>query len=420
MNYFNVDNLKRTFFDYFVNVCGHTQISGASLVPTVDDSVLFTPAGMYPLMPVIAGNKKHPDGNKLVNVQNVVRTGAINRVGEDSFLTFFELFGSWIIGNYDKYDILTKVWKFLISNETLGISPDRIYMTYFDGNEIHGRDNDTFSTWKEIGVAEDHLCPTVKNWKGPYSHDKICGPNTRIFYDTNKEKCCPECSPLCSCGKYVELWDVVFFDYKMKDGNLEKSSNPSVDMGAGVERLASLIQNVETIYETDKLNSIVNAVKSQIEDKNDVDDLNITKKCRIIADHLRCSCMIIGDEVSTEPASKGRGYVLRKILRRTINLTEELGIGFESYELIINKIIDMYKDCNPSLESKRDYIIDEVRNEYILYKTTLRKNLLKIEGAIKGKNNISNSEIKSLFDRYGVPIDMIKNIICEYKILIKE
>lgn len=420
MNYFEVDNLKKVFLDYFVNNCGHTQISGASLVPTTDDSVLFTPAGMHPLIPYLAGKEKHPCGNKLVNIQNVVRTGAINRVGEDSFLTFFELFGSWVIGDYDRFDVLSKVWKFLTDESFLNIPPDQIYMTYFDGNEFHDKDELTLSLWKEIGVLPNHLCPTKKNWKGPYSKEQICGPNTRIFYDTKKEKCSLECSPLCSCGKYVELWDIVFFNYIMKDGILVDSCSPSVDMGAGVERLASLIQNVGTIYETDKLNNIVNSVKSQIENQDIVNDIDVTKKCRIIADHLRCACLVIGDEVSTVPSNKGRGYVLRKILRRVINNTDQLQIGFESYELIINKIIDLYKDSNPLLEEKKDFIIEQIRSEYNLYKTTLKRNLLKIENDIKSKVSISSDEIRNLFDRYGVPIDMIKNIICENKVLIKE
>lgn len=418
MKYFEVDELKKVFLDYFINNCGHTQISGSSLVPNIDNSVLFTPAGMYPLIPYLSGQYKHPSGNKLVNVQNVIRTGAIDRVGEDSFLTFFELFGNWVIGEYDKKDILSNVLQFL--TKELDISIDQIYMTYFDGNDIHDKDIDTFEVWKKIGVSSNHLCPTKKNWKGPYSYEKICGPNTRIFYDTKKEKCSHECNVTCACGKYVELWDVVFFDYKLKDNKLEKSSNPSVDMGAGVERIATLIQNVNTIYETDKLNKIVSAVELQIEDEDKLNSEETRKKCRIIADHLRCLCLAIGDKISTTISSKGRGYVLRKILRRTINITDQLGISFESYKIIINMIIELYKGDNPQLEDKRELVLNEIHSEYILYKTNLKKNLLKIEKEINDKEYISNSEIRKLFDRYGVPLDIIKDVIIKNKVLIKE
>ncbi len=417
MKNIGVEELKKVFFNYFINVCEYTQIPGSSLVPNVDNSVLFTPAGMYPLIPYLSGQYKHPDGNRLVNVQNVIRTGTIDKVGEDSFLTFFEAFGNWVIGKYDKQDIISSVWQFL--TRKLEIPADQIYVTYFSGNSIHDKDIDTLEAWKKTNIVTNHLYPTNKNWKGPYSFEKICGPNTKIFYDTRKEKCSHECNVTCGCGKYVELWDIVFFDYKFKDNKLEKSSTPSVDMGAGVERLATLIQNVNTIYETDKLNKIVNAVEMQIEEYK-LNNEETRKKCRIIADHLRCLCLAVGDTISTTLSNKGRGYVLRKILRRTINITDQLEINFESYEIIINLIIDLYKKDNHQLEAKKEFVLNEIYSEYILYKTILKKNLLKIEKELKNKEYISNSEIKNLFDRYGVPIDIIKDVVIKNKVLIKE
>lgn len=417
MEYFKIDELQQMFFDYFTNNCDYVKIKGASLVPSSDNSVLFTPAGMHPLIPYLTGIEKHPEGNKLANVQNVVRTGAINRVGDDSFLTFFELFGLWVIGEYNKQDVFSDIWKFL--TEILKIPQEKLYMTYFEGNDMHDKDIDTLTSWKNIGIKENHLCSTINNWKGPYSYEKICGPNTRIFYDTGKEKCSHECTVTCNCGKYVELWDVVFFDYNFKNKRLERSFSPCVDMGAGVERLAALIQGVNTIYETDKMNIIVNMVKSQVDNINALSDINNIKKCRIIADHLRCACFIIGDEISTVPSNKGRGYVLRKILRRTINLTNQLGITFDSYMFLINKIIDMYKKTNPNLESKREFIMNEIYNEYNLYENTIKNNLIKIVKELKYKEYITNEEIEILFDRYGVPVDIIKYIVIKNKILVR-
>lgn len=418
MKYFKIDELKQTFFDYFTNKCGYVKIKGSSLVPTSDNSVLFTPAGMHPLIPYLTGIEKHPNGNKLVNIQNVVRTGAINRVGDDSFLTFFELFGVWFIGEYNKQDILSDVWKFL--TKILEIPQEKLYMTYFEGNDMHDKDIDTVVSWKNIGIKENHLCSTTNNWKGPYSYEKMCGPNTRIFYDTGREKCSHECTVTCNCGKYVELWDVVFFDYNYKNGKLEKSFSPCVDMGAGVERLAALIQEVDTIYETDKMNIIVNMVKSQVEDTDKLSDINNIKKCRIIADHLRCACFIIGDEIPTVPSNKGRGYVLRKILRRAINFANQLGLAFDSYMFLVNKIIDMYRETNPFLELEREFIMNEIHNEYDLYKTTIKKNLIKIANELKCKEYISNEEIEILFNRYGVPVDIIKDIVIKNKILVRK
>ena len=417
MKNYKVDELKQIFFNYFIHKCGHVKIPGSSLVPTVDNSVLFTPAGMHPLIPYLSGKCNHPYGNKLVNIQNVVRTGAINKVGEDSFLTFFELFGDWVIGEYDKQSILSDVWEFL--TKTLEISKEQLFITYFAGNNIHNEDFDTVNIWKNIGVEENHFCPTTKNWKGPYSDEQICGPNTRIFYDTGKEKCSQECNVTCNCGKYVELWDVVFFDYKFKNRKLEKSQSPCIDMGAGVERLAALLQQVGTIYETDKLNRIVSIVMSQVKDKDTLEDLNIIKKCRIIADHLRCACLIIGDEISTTPSNKGRGYVLRKILRRTINCTEQLEIKYDSYEIIIDEIINMYKKDNNYLESKRNFIKVEIRSEYYSYKDIIKQNLIKIKNELKDRKYITNEEINILYDRYGVPIDIIKDVVEKSKVLVR-
>ena len=197
-----------------------------------------------------------------MNIQKVVRTGAIDKVGLDSFLTFFELFGVWSIGDYSKYDTLLKVWNFFTSKSYLNIPVERLYVTYFDGNDFFEKDIDTFNTWKRIGLGDRHLCPTKKNWKGPYSNEGICGSNTRIYYDTYKEKCSPHCNVLCNCGKYVELWDVVFLDYISKENKIKKAACKCVDMGAGVERIAMLVQNVETIYETDNLDEIVEKIQN--------------------------------------------------------------------------------------------------------------------------------------------------------------
>ena len=420
MNYYNIDDLKKLFFSYFVNECGHKKISGYSLVPKVDDSVLFTPAGMHPLIPYLTGKCKHPVGNKLVNIQGVVRTGAIDKVGVDSYLTFFELFGAWIMDDYSKYDTLLKIWNFFISKKYLDIQKEQIYVTYFKGNKLLPEDYDTLNIWKKIGVDDSHLFSTEKNWKGPYSSSRICGPNTRIYFDTGKKKCCPDCNVLCSCGKYVELWDIVFFYYILKDNTLKENPYACVDMGAGVERIATLVQNVKTIYETDILNKIVEVIK-QLETKNVNCNLEeLTRKQRIVADHLRCACFIVGDDVPTLTSNKGRGYVLRKIIRRAINNLEQLGLNLDSYKLIINEIIDLYKGDYPVLYEKRNYIVEQLCTEYSVYKLNLKRNLIQVEKYLNGREFVTKAEVKKLFDRYGVPTDYIMDITSKRKVLIKE
>ena len=342
MNYFTVNDLKKIFFEYFVNECGFKKIPDYSLVPKTDNSVLFTPAGMHPLIPYLIGEHKHPMGNKLVNVQRVVRTGAINRVGDDFFLTFFELFGAWITNEYSKEDILAKVLQFITSELYLDIPKEQIYITYFAGNQLLGKDTDTLMAWEKNGIDKEHLCPTTKNWKGPYSKRNICGPNTRIYYDTNKEKCSPDCNVQCNCGKYVELWDIVFFDYILQENEIRENPNACIDMGAGVERMATLVQDTPTIYETDELKRIVNVIENLEKNSHFMNDGESLRKRRIIADHLRCACFIVGDETATLPSNKGRGYVLRKIIRRAINNLDQIGLDLYSYKLIIAQIIELY------------------------------------------------------------------------------
>lgn len=420
MNYHEIDNLKKLFFEYFNKEYGHEILSGASLVPTEDDSVLFTPAGMHPLIPYLAGAKKHPLGNKLTSVQGVVRTGQIDKVGEGAFFTFFESFGVWELNNYSKSETLKKVWNFFTSNNFLGIPDNKISVTYFAGTNRVAEDFETKKLWKKIGIPDEHIVPSEKNWKGPYSSFKICGPNTRLFYDTGKSKCSQNCSPMCNCGKYVELWDIVFFDYILDDDELKLSPNPCVDMGAGVERIAQFIQSADTIYDTNDFREIATLVK-KMQNKNieQVGD-EILKKIRIIADHIRCACFIIADETVTLPSNKGRGYVLRKIIRRIINNCNELNIDFLNSYMLIDKIIEIYEKNYPKLREKKEYIYKVLVAEYNIYALTLTKNILKIEKILKKTNVITTDEIYYLFNTYGIPVDTIKKEAQKMKVLIKE
>lgn len=420
MNYFTVNELKKIYFEYFVNECGFKKIPDYSLVPQTDNSVLFTPAGMHPLIPYLTGEYNHPMGNKLVNTQRVVRTGAINKVGEDFYLTFFELFGAWIINEYSKEDILAKVLQFITSESYLGIPKEQIYITYFAGNQLLDKDANTLMAWTKNGVAEDHLYPTTKNWKGPYSKKNICGPNTKIYYDTNKEKCSKDCNLHCNCGKYVELWDIVFFDYILQENEIKENPNACIDMGAGVERIATLVQDTPTIYETDELTRIVATIENLEKNSSFKYSREFLKKRRIVADHLRCACFIVGDETTTLPSNKGRGYVLRKIIRRAINNLDQIGLDLYSYKLIIAQIIDLYSSTYPLLNEKREYIIDQLSAEYHMYKLNLEKNILHVKKYLCNKGTASSDEIKMLCDRYGVPINIIMDIIDKNKILDRE
>lgn len=417
MSLTRINDLKNIFFKFFVNYCGCSKIKGASLVPEVDTSVLYTTAGMHPLIPFLAGEMKHPQGNRLVNIQKVVRTGAINEVGLQSCLTFFELFGVWLIGEYNKYNVLSNVWEFLTSQNFLNIPKDALFVTCFKGNEKMPADTTTVECWKNIGIDLSHIHLTTRNWKGPYSSYGIAGPNTRIFIDTQKPKCSEQCNVFCDCGKFVELWDVVFFDFLYQEERYIKAITPSVDMGAGVERLAAVMQKVSTVYDTNELNELIKVVDS-LSEYNGEKNEEYVRSCRIIADHFRCLSFILGDENSTIPSNNGRGYVLRKIIRRMTDRCLDLKIDSSKYDRILCKILDLYGEEYPLLIENKSYIFEQLLAEYDKYMTIIEKNSLLIEKKIKNKAVIKQQEIENLHNTYGVSEKIIESIVHKYNIVV--
>ena len=299
--------IRNKYLNYFKKH-GHKVIPSAPLIPENDPSVLFTTAGMHPLVPYLLG-EPHPEGKRLTDYQKCLRTVDIDEVGDNRHLTFFEMLGNWSLGDYFKEESVRMSFEFL--TKELAIPVEKIYVTCFAGDKDAPKDEETSIIWEKVGMPKDHIYFFGKdnNWwiageEGP------CGPDTEMFYDTGKSKCSTNCDPSCDCGKYVEIWNNVFMEYfKKKDGNYEKLKQKNVDTGLGLERINMLLQGKETPYETE----IFAKVMDKIKELSKHDDL---QSRRIVAEHLRSSMMIIAD--GGMPSNLDRGYILRRLIRRMI------------------------------------------------------------------------------------------------------
>jgi len=309
--------LKRLFIRYFEEK-GHKVVPNASLLPEGDPTVLFTTAGMHPLVPFLLG-QPHPLGKRLVNVQRCIRTDDIDKVGDNLHLTFFEMLGNWSLGDYFKEDAIEWSLEFLTDNKWLGLDMERIYVTVFAGDEDAPRDEETARIWQNLGIPEERIFhfPKKDNWWGPAGTTGPCGPDTEMFYDTEKKPCSKDCRPGCSCGKYFEIWNNVFMEYtKTAGGKYERLEQRNVDTGMGVERTVATLQGKESVYEIGTCRPIVERI-TEIAEIGTKDEKRETSM-RIITDHIRAATFILGDENSVVPSNVGQGYVLRRLIRRAI------------------------------------------------------------------------------------------------------
>ncbi len=387
---------------------GHKIIPSAPLIPENDPSVLFTTAGMQPLVPYLLG-EKHPEGTRLTDYQKCLRTNDIDEVGDNRHLTYFEMLGNWSLGDYFKEESIAMSFEFL--TKELQIPVERLSVTCFAGDEDAPRDEVTAECWKKAGIPENRIYYYGKddNWwiageEGP------CGPDTEMFYDTGKPACSPDCQPSCDCGKYVEIWNNVFMEYyKTKDGKYEKLKQHNVDTGLGLERMAMLLQGKETPFDTELFEPVMNKLKELA--KND----SIESR-RIVAEHLRASMMVIAD--GGRPSNIDRGYVLRKLIRRMSRHLNKLQIDLNELENLIELNIDILKEMYPELEKNRDTIkqvIIEEKNKFI---KTLAHGEKEFEKAInkakaENKNVIDGQTIFKLYETYGFPPEITADLAKE-------
>ncbi len=401
------NELRRAYIDFFVSK-GHAEIPGASLVPENDPTVLFTTAGMHPLVPFLIG-EPHPAGTRLVNCQKCIRTGDIDEVGDESHLTFFEMLGNWSLGDYFKKEAIAYSYEFL--TKVLAIPEEKLSFTCFVGDEDAPKDEEAAGFWKELGIPEERIFFFGKkeNWWGPAGQTGPCGPDTEMFYDTGKELCGPDCNPACSCGKYLEIWNDVFMQYnKTAEGKFEPLTQKNVDTGMGLDRVVTVLQGKKTVFDTD----IFAAAMAKLAElaPNNLD--NVSSR-RIILDHLRTATFLLAEGVV--PGRVDQPYILRRVIRRAVRHGREIGIK-ESFTHHIGEVfIELNKEHYTELETNREAIIEGLKKEENNFRQTLNKGekkLKKLFGRMKKEERTvaSGDEVFELYATYGFPPELTEEL----------
>ena len=379
MNIQSANELRSLFLRFFEEK-GHARIPSASVIPENDPTVLFTTAGMHPLVPYLMG-EKHPMGTRLTDVQKCIRTGDIDEVGDPSHLTFFEMLGNWSLGDYFKKEMIPWSWEFLTSKDWLGLDPDKLAFTVFEGDDDCPRDEEAASLWRAQGVKDENLfyLPKKHNWWGPAGITGPCGPDTEMFIIRDQPPCGPDCSPACSCGRYLEIWNDVFMQYeKQKDGTFIPLKQKNVDTGMGLERTYCVLMGANTVYETEIFARIIGKIEELSGVKYGQDE-ETTRAIRIISDHMRTATFIIGDDRGVTPSNVDQGYVLRRLIRRAVRHGMKLGMEAGFTCEIAKVIIDQYKDVYPELDRHADFILEQLKLEEERFQRTLKKGQAEFE-----------------------------------------
>ncbi len=408
------DSLRKMWLDFYREK-GHAVIPSASLIPENDPTVLFTTAGMHPLVPYLLG-EPHPAGKRLADVQKCVRTGDIDEVGDNSHCTFFEMLGNWSLGDYFKQDMIRWSYEFLTSEKYLGLDPDNLAVSVFAGDSDCPRDEESAQLWNECGIKKDHIfyLPKENNWWGPAGKTGPCGPDTEMFI-LRENACGKDCSPACDCGHYLEIWNDVFMQYnKTADGAYEPLARKNVDTGMGLERTLCILQGKESVYETDLFAPVIAKIES-LSGKKYGADKEDTRAIRIIADHVRTSVFMIGDEKGIACSNVDQGYILRRLLRRAIRYIKQLGMQKGDAAQVASAVIERYKDAYPELAAAADKIYDEINREEERFEKTLTSGIREFEklcGYLVG-DVVSGKACFKLYDTYGFPIEMTEELAKE-------
>lgn len=401
--------LKAEYIEFFLSK-NHKEIGQASLIPEHDSSVLFTTAGMHPLVHYLLG-ESHPLGKRLVNVQRCLRTDDIDEVGDEAHLTFFEMLGNWSLGDYFKEEAIHLSYEFL--TEHLGIEADRLWITVFAGDEDAPRDDVAAGVWKSLGIPEERIYYLGKkeNWWGPAGQTGPCGPDTEMFYDVGKAPCGPDCRPGCPCQKFVEIWNDVFMEYnKTADGRYLPLEQRNVDTGLGVERVAAVLQDKPTVFETELFAPIVSAIR-------ELSSNPMEKSVRVIADHLRASTFLLAEKLP--PSNVERGYVLRRLIRRSIRHGRTIGIEKDFAAGIASVVIEQYRDSYPYLEQTADFVLSEMQKEERRFRETIQKGMREFERELatlsgeEGPIRFSGKRAFYFYETFGFPIELTEEMLAE-------
>ena len=420
MKNITADELRDLYLGFFKSK-GHAVIPGASVIPENDPTVLFTTAGMHPLVPYLMGAMEHPAGTRLTDVQKCIRTGDIDAVGDSAHLTFFEMLGNWSLNDYFKKEAIS--WSYEFLTQHLGFSPEQLSVTVFKGEGVEGEDGyipadeEAVAIWKSLGIPDERIyrLPREDNWWGPAGTTGPCGPDTEMFIDTGKEKCCDDCRPGCHCGKYIEIWNDVFMQYnKDEQGRFVPLGRHNVDTGMGVERTVCMMSGAPTVYDTEIFAPIMAAIDSlrSSEASNQLSDDEVLRARRIIADHMRTATFILCDpKGAVKPGNVGANYVLRRLIRRAVRYARMLGIGEGFTVKLAETVCEKYKHVYPELAQNLDQCRLDLEAEEKRFNATLDKGeamYKKVAEQLKAhsQTKISGKTAFKLYDTFGFPLEM--------------
>jgi alanyl-tRNA synthetase len=421
----NAEELRSKYIEFFKSK-GHAQIQGKSLLPDNDPTVLFTTAGMHPLVPYLLG-EEHPAGKRLVDYQKCIRTGDIDSVGDPSHLTLFEMLGNWSLGDYFKEGAIEMSFEFLTSPKWLGIPLEKIGVTVFEGEDGIARDEESAAIWKRLGIPESRISyrSRADNWWGPAGSTGPCGPDSEMFIDMGREPCGPDCAPGCSCGKWLEIWNDVFMQYnKNTAGVYEPLARKCVDTGMGIERTTVILSGKKSVYETEIFAPIIKAVEEASHYRYGTDPEK-DRSVRIISDHTRSAVFILGDPKGISPSNVGAGYVLRRLIRRAVRHGRKLLRDAENFTQtgrfllpIAEIVVSMMKGPYPELEENRIFIMEELGKEEAKFLETLQKGEREFEkllpNLLKDPRRLMSGRLAfKLYDTYGFPIELTGELAAE-------
>lgn len=411
------NELRSKYIEFFKSK-NHAEISGQSLIPENDPSVLFTTAGMHPLVPYLLG-EKHPAGTRLTDYQKCVRTGDIDEVGDPSHLTCFEMLGNWSLGDYFKKESIAFSYEFLTSKDWLALDPRKISVTVFAGDENAPRDEEAAGYWKDNGMPEDKIAylPASDNWwaAGPTGP---CGPDTEIFYWVGEGLPPKGSNKGTDSANWMEIWNNVFMQYnRIDEKTLVTLPKQNVDTGMGLERTNCILQGKTSVYLTEVFQPIIATVEKLSGYTYGTDDEK-DKSVRIIADHSRSAVFILGDQRGVTPSNVGAGYVLRRLIRRAVRHGMKLGIDKSFLAEIATAVVDNFKNAYPELEQNKEKVFKELTNEEEKFRDTLKKGEAEFQKLLPNlmknpKKEISGKVAFRLYDTFGFPLELTQELGAE-------
>jgi alanyl-tRNA synthetase len=406
----------REKYQSFFESKGHKRIASASLLPENDPTVLFTTAGMHPLVPYLMG-EKHPLGTRLVNCQKCIRTGDIDDVGDDWHLSFFEMLGNWSLGDYFKKEAIEFSFEFL--TKILGIQKEKISVTVFAGDNDAPRENVANKVWEELGIAKNriHFLTKKDNWWGPAGESGPCGPDSEMFYRVKGEEEKTTDEFLSRSSEIPEIWNDVFMQYnKTKNGKYFELSQKNVDTGLGLERVTAVLNGYDNAFMCDTLKPIYEYVESLA--KVDVTKKESIKSIRIITDHLRASVMILGDDKAIVPSNVDQGYVLRKFIRRSVRHARLIGIEGNFCKGVAEIVVNVMGPIYNEVEKNKEFVFNELTKEEEKFSIALEKGTMRLEQTLSflekaGKKELGGKGAFDLYQSFGFPLEMTIEMCAE-------